>query len=75
MKKEYAKTSTINDKTITLIEEFIQDEISNFSSIKNCILIENFHEFAILMREYGIIIPFQKILFDLSKKYFLLKKD
>lgn len=75
IKKEFSKLSQINDRTFTLFNEYISDEMANYTILKENIINEDFNCFALCMREYGIIVPYQKVLFDLSKKYFSSLKN
>jgi len=69
VKKEFLKTATLNDRTIDLLEEYLNEGIENYLTLKEKVINEKFNEFVLIMREYGIILAFHKTLFDLSKKY------
>ena len=74
IKKELNKISPLNDRIYCSFEEYILNEKANFILVKEKSIKNNFNDFAILMREYGIILPYQKILFDFSQKFFYKEK-
>jgi hypothetical protein len=74
MRLEIMKISSINDKIFDSLQEMMINDNESFYLTKNLSNKLDFNNFALLMREYGIILPFQKILYDLSIKYFNKKE-
>ena len=73
MRIEIMKISSNNDKIYDLLQEMLINDNESFYAIKEFTTNLDFNNFALLMREYGIILPYQKLLYDLSLKYFNIK--
>jgi hypothetical protein len=75
MRLEIMKISSINDKIFESLKEMLINDKESYNLIKNESNNSDFNNFALLMREYGIILPYQKVLYDLCKKYFINKDN